>query len=686
MILNVSHLAKAFAGSPVIRDASFFLNEHDKAAIVGLNGTGKSTLLNLITGELPADSGIVTFKKDCRVGYLHQNNNIDSALTVREELTQVIQPILDMEARLAELQEAMKHASGEDLDALYREYERTEHAYETADGYQARSRVNGVLNGLGFTEEEAGKRMHDLSGGQKTRVFLGKLLLEQPDIILLDEPTNHLDLRSIEWLETWLMNFSGAVVIVSHDRYFLDRIVNRVFDIENGIVNGYEGNYTRYAEKKAEVRASQLRAYLNQQAEIRHQEEVIRKLKSFNREKSIKRAESREKMLNRVERLERPTEEKADMALSFSMLEESGNDVLQAEGLAKSFGSQELFRDVSFELKRGEHVAIIGDNGTGKTTILKIINGLLAPDAGSVTLGARVLIAYYDQEHAVLHPEKTLFEELQDTWPDMNNTEVRSMLAAFLFTGDDVFKRIADLSGGERGRVSLAKLMLSQANLLILDEPTNHLDIVSKEILEDAIRRFPGTVLYVSHDRYFINRTATRILDLTGKKLLNYIGNYDYYLEKKADVERAAGIMSGAGNLAGDAGSARLPGGAGGLGGSRNTGAAGNGAGPSSGCSGFPGGSSDTAGGAVNSARADWELAKAQKAAEKKRKQQLEKCENRIHELETVVSEVEDAFSLPENQRDAAKLLTLQRQKEAAEAELETLYEEWEALASEDDV
>ena len=686
MILNVSHISKAFSGEQIIRDASFFLNERDKAAITGLNGAGKTTLLNMITGELPSDSGIVTLKKDCTMGYLHQNNNIDSALTIREELTQVIQPLLDMEIRIREMQEAMKHTSGEELEGLYREYNRVESAYEQAEGYSARSRLAGVLNGLGFSAEEADKKLHDLSGGQKTRVFLGKLLLERPDLILLDEPTNHLDLSSIEWLETFLMNYSGSVIIVSHDRYFLDRIVNRVFDIENGIVNGYEGNYTRYAEKKAEVRASQLRAYLNQQAEIRHQEEVIRKLKSFNREKSIKRAESREKMLNRVERLDRPAEEKADMALSFSMLEESGNDVLQAEGLAKSFGSQELFRDVSFELKRGEHVAIIGDNGTGKTTILKIINGLLAPDAGSVTLGARVLIAYYDQEHAVLHPEKTLFEELQDTWPDMNNTEVRSMLAAFLFTGDDVFKRIADLSGGERGRVSLAKLMLSQANLLILDEPTNHLDIVSKEILEDAIRRFPGTVLYVSHDRYFINRTATRILDLTGKKLLNYIGNYDYYLEKKADVERAAGIMSGAGNLAGDAGSASLPGGAGGLGGSRNTGAAGNGAGPSSGCSGFPGGSSDTAGGTVNSARADWELAKAQKAAEKKRKQQLEKCENRIHELETVVSEVEDAFSLPENQRDAAKLLTLQRQKEAAEAELETLYEEWEALASEDDV
>ena len=685
MILNVSHLEKSFTGNPVIRDASFFLNEHDKAAIVGLNGTGKSTLLNMITGELPADSGTVTFKKDCRVGYLHQNNNIDSALTVREELTQVIQPILDMEVRLAELQESMKHVTGEDLDALYREYELTEHAYEAADGYQARSRVNGVLNGLGFTEEEAQKRMHDLSGGQKTRVFLGKLLLERPDIILLDEPTNHLDLRSIEWLESWLMNYNGAVVIVSHDRYFLDRIVNRVFDIENGVVNGYDGNYTAYAEKKAAVREARLRAWMNQQAEIRHQEEVIRKLKSFNREKSIKRAESREKMLDRVERLDRPTEEKADMALSFSMEEESGNDVLQAEDLSKSFGSQELFRNVNFELKRGEHVAIIGDNGTGKTTILKIINGLLAPDTGSVTLGARVLIAYYDQEHAVLHPEKTLFEELQDTWPDMNNTEVRSMLAAFLFTGDDVFKRVADLSGGERGRVSLAKLMLSRANFLILDEPTNHLDIVSKEILEDAIRRFPGTVLYVSHDRYFINRTATRILDLTGKKLLNYIGNYDYYLEKKADVERAAGLLPAS---AGDAsGAGFLPGGAA----NRDAAAGGAGSFGSSGFSGGAGTSGSASGspygtGSVSSARADWELAKAQKAAEKKRKQQLEKCENRIHELETVVSEVEDAFSLPENQRDAAKLLTLQRQKEAAEAELETLYEEWETLASEEDV
>ena len=544
MILNVSHISKAFSGEQIIRDASFFLNERDKAAITGLNGAGKTTLLNMITGELPSDSGIVTLKKDCTMGYLHQNNNIDSALTIREELTQVIQPLLDMEIRIREMQEAMKHTTGEDLEALYREYNRVESAYEQAEGYSARSRLAGVLNGLGFSAEEADKKLHDLSGGQKTRVFLGKLLLERPDLILLDEPTNHLDLSSIEWLETFLMNYSGSVIIVSHDRYFLDRIVNKVIDIENGEVTAYTGNYTQFAEKKAAVREAKLRAYLNQQQELKHQEEVIAKLKSFNREKSIRRAESREKMLSKTERLERPGEIKADMGLQFTMEEASGSDVLEVSGISKSFGSLKLFEDLSFDLKRGEHAAIIGDNGAGKTTILKILNGLLPPDSGTITLGARVMIAYYDQEHAVLHPEKTIFEEVQDTWPDMNNTEVRSMLAAFLFTGDDVFKRIADLSGGERGRVSLAKLMLSRANFLILDEPTNHLDMVSKEVLEQAIRSFPGTVLYVSHDRYFINRTATRILDLTQGRLLNYIGNYDYYLEKRADVERAAGLSA----------------------------------------------------------------------------------------------------------------------------------------------
>ncbi len=649
MILNVSHLSKAFGGDVIIRDATFFLNEREKAAIVGLNGAGKTTLLNMITGELPADSGVVSLKKDCTVGYLHQNNNIDSALTIREELTQVIQPVLDMEVRLRELQQEMKHASGEQLEELYREYDRVEHAYEQADGYSARSRVNGVLNGLGFTPEEAEKRLHDLSGGQKTRVFLGKLLLERPDLILLDEPTNHLDLGSIEWLESYLMNYTGSVIIVSHDRYFLDRIVNKVVDIENGSVECYTGTYTQFAEKKAAVREAKLRAWMNQQQELRRQEEVITRLKSFNREKSVRRAESREKMLERTERLERPDEVRADMGLSFSMEESSGNDVLEVSGISKSFGPQKLFEDISFELKRGEHAAIIGDNGTGKTTILKILNGLLPPDSGTVTLGARVMIAYYDQEHAVLHPDKTIFQELQDTWPDMNNTEVRNMLASFLFTGDDVFKRIADLSGGERGRVSLAKLMLSRANFLILDEPTNHLDMVSKEVLEQAIRRFPGTVLYVSHDRYFINRTATRIMDLTGGHLLNYIGNYDYYLEKKADVEKAAAIS------APDAPADSSP-------------------------------AQDSSASVPSDGKTEWQNAKALKAQEKKRKAALQKCEERIHVLEEDLKEIDEQFSRPELQRDAAELLKLQRRKEADEAELEALYEEWEALASEEDL
>jgi len=645
MILNVSHLSKSFGGDAVINDASFFLNEHQKAAVVGLNGAGKTTLLRMIAGKMQPDSGIVVFSKDARLGYLRQNNDFDSDLTIREELTNVIRPILDMEARMDEMRKMMKTASGTDLQKLYADYDRLEQDYEEKDGYSMQSRVNGILNGLGFPGEEADKHLSELSGGQKTRVFLGKLLLENPDLILLDEPTNHLDLPSIEWLEGYLLNYRGAVIIVSHDRYFLDRIVSKVIDIDRGKVESYEGNYTQYAEKKAEIRSAELKAYLNQQQEIRHQEEVITKLKSFNREKSIRRAESREKMLDKQERLEKPVEEKKDMGLFFSPSFESGNDVLEVEHISKAFGNETLFTDLSFELKRGEHAAIIGANGTGKTTILKIINGLLEPDSGTVTLGSRVLIAYYDQEHQILHREKTLFEELQDTWPDLNNTEVRNMLAAFLFTGDDVFKKISDLSGGERGRVSLSKLMLSRANFLLLDEPTNHLDTVSKEVLENAIRSFPGTVLYVSHDRYFINRTATRILDLTGHRLLNYIGNYDYYLEKKHDVEKAAENASSPASA--EAG--------------KDT--------------------PDNAG--KLSSELSWKTAKALQAKEKKRKKALLKCEQDIHDYEEDLKSVEKDFLNPENQCNVAKLQELQKRKEADEQKLTVLYDEWEELASE---
>ena len=688
MILNVSHLSKAFAGNAVLKDASFFLNERDKAAVVGLNGAGKTTLLNLITGELPADSGTVTVKKDCTLGYLRQNIDLDPELTILEELNQVIRPVFDLEDTMALLREQMKHASGEALERLYESYSRAEADYERLDGYTARSRVNGILNGLGFSSSDAGKRLGTLSGGQKTRVFLGKLLLEHPDIILLDEPTNHLDLSSIEWLEGYLMNYTGTVLIVSHDRYFLDRIVNRVLDVELGTVESYSGNYTQFAEKKAQLLEARRRAFLNQQQEIRRQEEVIRKLKSFNREKSIKRAESREKQLEKTERLERPETVKADMALRFTMETESGNDVLEADGLSKRYGAHELFRGLSFSLKKGEHVCIIGDNGTGKTTILKILNGFVQPEEGAVTLGAGVIIAYYDQEQQVLHPDKTLFEELQDTWPDMNNTEVRNMLAAFLFTGDDAMKRVRDLSGGERGRVSLAKLMLSKANFLMLDEPTNHLDMVSKEILESAIRSFPGTVLCVSHDRYFINRTATRILELKQGKLLNYIGNYDYYLEKRPDVERAAGLLPeglSSGNGSAASGTRTVSG----VNAVRaphlsSSGSASASVGSMTG-PGMEDLSRNAAGDAgrpvQSSGKADWEAEKLKKSREKKRLLALKSCEEKIEALEGRISSIEEQFLDPALQRDASALIGLQKDKEEAEEQLAGLYEEWEVLS-----
>lgn len=638
MILNVAHLNKAFGAKEIIKDASFLVNENEKVAVVGLNGAGKTTLLKILSGEDTADSGIVTISKDAKLGYLRQINNLDSELTIIEEMYTVIKPILDMEKKMLDLSEQMKSALEDELEKYYNEYNTLTHNYELLDGYQARSNVNGILKGLGFNEDEFNKPISKLSGGQKTRVFLGKLLLSKPDIILLDEPTNHLDLSSIEWLEGYLLNYKGAIVIVSHDRYFLDKIVGKVIDIENGNVSTYIGNYSKFSRKKELKREADLKAYLNQQEEIKHQEEVIEKLRSYNREKSIKRAESREKLLDRIERVEKPVELKSDMGLRFEQTEESGMDVLKVEELSKSFGSKHLFSELNFELKRGEHVALMGDNGTGKTTILKIINGLLAPDTGDVVFGSRVQMAYYDQEHQVLNMQKTLFDEISDTFPTLSNTKIRNLLAAFLFMGDDVYKRIGDLSGGERGRVSLAKLMLSNANFLVLDEPTNHLDIMSKEILESAIRDFKGTVLYVSHDRYFINKTATRILDLRHSKLMNYIGNYDYYLEKKEDVERYAKAYST---------------------------------------------NDEKENVAISSNKSDWKQNKEEQAKLRKQKNALAKCEKSISELEEKIIEIDNEFLKPENQTNALHLVELQKKKENYELELSELYEKWEKLAQE---
>lgn len=641
MILACNNIGKAFGTDQILSNVSFHINEREKAAIVGINGAGKSTLLNIIMGKLNADEGEVVFAKGATIGYLPQHQNLSSEKTIYEELLEVKQEIIELDKKIRNLEEEMKHVSGSELERMLATYTRLTHEFEIQNGYAYQSEVVGVLKGLGFSEEDFHRKTNTLSGGQKTRVALGKLLLSSPDIILLDEPTNHLDLESIAWLETYLTNYKGAVVIVAHDRYFLDKVVTKIVEVDQGKATVYQGNYTEYAKKKTMLRDALIKQYENQQREIKHQEEVIAKLRSFNREKSIKRAESREKLLNKIEVIEKPITHEAAMHLRLEPSIVSGNDVLHVEHLRKSFGEHTLFTDLSFDIKREEKVAIIGKNGTGKTTILKIINQILPADDGLIKLGSKVKIGYYDQEHQVLNPEKTLFDELQDTYPDMNNTKIRNVLAAFLFTNDDVFKRIKDLSGGERGRVSLAKLMLSEANLLILDEPTNHLDIVSKEILENAISNYAGTVLYVSHDRYFINKTATRILDLTNNQLLNYIGNYDYYMEKKEEMEKAY-LQSSAVTAT----------------------------------------SSTKTTSAENSSGAlDWKQQKEEQARLRKRQNELKKIEEEIASLEIRNEEIDDLLSKEEIYTNVSELLKLNTEKKALEERLETLMEQWEDLA-----
>ena len=640
MILACQNINKAFGTNVILKDASFHIEEKEKAAIVGINGAGKSTLLKIIMKQIPADSGEVILAKDRTIGYLAQHEAVSSGNSIYEELLEVKQDIFELERHIRTLELQMKSQSGGELEQTLELYNRLNTEFEQKNGYACKSEIVGVLKGLGFTEDEFSKQVDTLSGGQKTRVALGKLLLAKPDLILLDEPTNHLDMQSIAWLENFLINYSGAVIIVAHDRYFLNRVVSKVIEIDHAKATTFLGNYSAYSEKKAQLRDSQLKAWMNQQREIKHQQEVIDKLKSFNREKSIKRAESREKMLEKMEVLDRPDTEVQELKLSLEPRFPSGNDVLRVEGLAKSFGDHTLFTDLDFEIKRGERVALIGNNGTGKTTILKIINELLAADAGSFTLGSKVCIGYYDQEHHVLHMEKTLFEEISDDYPTLTNTEIRNVLAAFLFTGDDVFKRISDLSGGERGRVSLAKLMLSEANFLILDEPSNHLDILSKEILEQALNRYTGTVFYVSHDRYFINQTATRILELTGNTLVNYIGNYDYYLEKKDELTKIYVPSATEEETAS-----------------------------------LPSSSAETAG------KLTWQQQKEEQARIRKRQNELKKTEDRIHVLEVRDKEIDELMMQEEVFTNVAKCVELNKEKTAINEELEQLYERWEELA-----
>ena len=642
MILSCQNISKAFVENQVLKNVSFHIEDHEKAAIVGINGAGKTTLLRIIVGEMTPDDGQVVLAKDKTLGYLAQNSTVDTSHTIYEELLSVKADLLRLEEKIRECENDMKHADGDALEDLMKQYTSLTHAFETGGGYLYRSELVGVLKGLGFTEDEFSKPVATLSGGQKTRVALGRLLLQNPDLIILDEPTNHLDMTSIAWLETYLLNYKGAVLIVSHDRYFLDRIAGKVIEIDQSKATTFMGNYSDYAVKKEQLRVAAWNAYMNQQREIKHQEEVIEKLKSFNREKSIKRAESREKMLDKIEVIEKPSEVRTDMKLTLTPRILSGNDVLTVEHLSKSFDSHKLFTDVNFEIKRGEHVAIIGDNGSGKTTLLKILNGLVPADQGTFRLGSNVEIGYYDQEHHVLHSEKTLFEEISDDYPYLNNTQIRNVLAAFLFTGEDVFKRISDLSGGERGRVSLAKLVLSNANFLILDEPTNHLDIMSKEILEDALNGYEGTILYVSHDRYFINRTAHRILDLTEGQFISYVGNYDYYLEKHDTV--MAAIEANAPQNA-DADSAVA------------------------------------AKAAESEVKLDWKAQKEELARLRKKENDLKKCEEKIAELEARISEIDTEMSDPAIGTQVAKLQELTKEQAACQEQLEKLYEQWEELA-----
>ena len=605
MILSVVNICKAFHEHPVLENISFHIEDLEKAAIVGINGAGKTTLLRILTGELEPDSGMVTFAKDKSFGYLAQQEAVALGQSIYEELLSVKQELIDLERKLRDCEIAMKAAAGAELETLLENYNDLTNQFERKDGYAYRSEVVGVLKGLGFTQDEFDKKTDTLSGGQKTRVALGKMLLQKPDIIFLDEPTNHLDMSSISWLENYLLNYKGAVVIVSHDRYFLDKIADKIIEIDQTKATIFKGNYTEYAHKKEMLRQAAWNAYVNNQREIKHQEEVIAKLRSFNREKSIKRAESREKMLDKMEVIQKPTEANTDMKIALTPHCISGNDVLYVEGLSKSFGKEALFSKLNFDIKRGEHVAIIGDNGTGKTTILKMINGLLEPDEGKIVLGSNVFIGYYDQEHQILHPEKTLFEEISDDYPALTKTEIRNTLAAFLFTGEDVFKKISSLSGGERGRVLLAKLMLSDSNFLILDEPTNHLDILSKEILEDAINAYSGTVLYVSHDRYFINRTAHRILNLRENDLTNYLGNYDYYLEKAGEANSRPVFVTGTSSVTVD----------------------------------------------TSENKRNWQKQREEQAKERKRANELKKCEELIEKLERSNQEIDEQMALPSRRR-----------------------------------
>ena len=636
MILSLNKIAKSYGVDVILENVTFHMEEKEKTAVVGVNGAGKTTLFRILTQETNADSGEIYLKKEATLGYMAQNQQVDSTRTIYEEMLSVFAEILTAENRLREMENEMSHLQGKELSDKMEEYAALQHFFEQHDGYGYKSRLRGVLKGLGFAESEFDRPLQQLSGGQKTRVYLGKLLLSRPDLLLLDEPTNHLDIASIEWLEDFLKTYEGAVLIISHDRYFLDKIVTKVVEIENKKSNVYQGNYTQYMQQKVVQREIAQKAYENQQKEIKRQQEVIRTLHQFNREKSIKRAESREKQLEKVERIDRPEALPAQMRLTLTPRIISGSDVLHAEELSKSYGGQRIFQHVNFDVRRGERIAIIGPNGVGKSTLFRMLLGEVSSDSGLMRFGTNVHVGYYDQEQQKLDTSKTIFDEISDTYPMLTAGEIRSMLAAFVFTEDDVFKQVSSLSGGEKGRVSLAKIMLSKANLLMLDEPTNHLDMFSKEVLEDALNRYEGTVIYISHDRYFINKTAQIILELSPNGMTRYEGNYDYYLEKKAQRERIAQQQAA----------------------------------PQSQQAAAPQTLSDT--------KAEWLKQKEQQAAERKQAAKVARIEKQIEETEDKIASLD--AEMAEHSTDYTKAQELFAQRQALEETLEELYQQWEEM------
>ena len=639
MILACRQLHKAYGIDVILDKITFHIEEREKAAIVGVNGAGKTTLFKVLTGEISADGGEFYLKKDTSLGYLAQSFETNSDKTIYEEMLSVFEKIMQTEANLREMENEMGCLSGQALADKMEEYAALQHYFEENDGYSYQSRMKGVLKGLGFTESDFNKPMNQLSGGQKTRVHLGKLLLSKPDVLLLDEPTNHLDIASIEWLEDFLRTYPGSVLIISHDRYFLDRIVTKVIEIENKKSYVYNGNYSFYWQQKEINREIQQKAYDMQQKEIRHQEDVIRTLRQFNREKSIKRAESREKVLEKMERIDRPDALPDQMRLTLTPHLTSGNDVLHAENLSKSYGGQKVFQNVSFDVKRSDKVAIIGPNGVGKSTLFRMLLKEVSSDSGLIRFGTNVFVGYYDQEQAKLDETKTIFEEISDSYPTLTQGQIRNMLAAFVFTGDDVFKPISALSGGEKGRVSLAKIMLSKANTLMLDEPTNHLDMFSKEVLESALNRYEGTCIYISHDRYFINKTAEKILELTPEGVILYNGNYDYYLEKKAERARNEAEKALQNPQKTTTVAPAQP---------------------------------------ISETKNDWLKQKEQQAAERKLANKIKKIETEIEETEAAIARADE--DMVACGTDYSKAQSIFDEKTKLEEKLEKLYEDWEEL------